>query len=101
MPITEQQLLQILPNAGPRAGVFVGALNRGMTRGSSPHPWGTPLPYPIVLKKKNNSKILPGQAALAPLLEMRAVLIPQPNPAAPSGPFETYPHRDPAVPQAD
>ncbi|HCA6403145.1 glycoside hydrolase family 19 protein, partial [Pseudomonas aeruginosa] len=26
MPITEQQLLQILPNAGPRAGVFVGAL---------------------------------------------------------------------------
>ncbi|HBP1724428.1 TPA: glycoside hydrolase family 19 protein, partial [Pseudomonas aeruginosa] len=24
MPITEQQLLQILPNAGPRAGVFVG-----------------------------------------------------------------------------
>ncbi|EPK7023604.1 glycoside hydrolase family 19, partial [Pseudomonas aeruginosa] len=22
MPITEQQLLQILPNAGPRAGVF-------------------------------------------------------------------------------
>ncbi|EZO03798.1 hypothetical protein AJ65_05829, partial [Pseudomonas aeruginosa 3578] len=32
MPITEQQLLQILPNAGPRAGVFVGALNRGMTR---------------------------------------------------------------------
>ncbi len=25
MPITEQQLLQILPNAGPRAGVFVGA----------------------------------------------------------------------------
>lgn len=32
MPITEQQLLQILPNSGPRAGVFVGALNRGMTR---------------------------------------------------------------------
>ncbi|MBX5567042.1 glycoside hydrolase family 19 protein [Pseudomonas aeruginosa] len=32
MPITEQQLLHILPNAGPRAGVFVGALNRGMTR---------------------------------------------------------------------
>lgn len=32
MPITEQQLLQILPNAGPRAGVFVGALNHGMTR---------------------------------------------------------------------
>lgn len=27
MPITEQQLLQILPNAGPRAGVFVGALH--------------------------------------------------------------------------
>ncbi|MBX6070400.1 glycoside hydrolase family 19 protein [Pseudomonas aeruginosa] len=32
MYITEQQLLQILPNAGPRAGVFVGALNRGMIR---------------------------------------------------------------------
>lgn len=32
MPITEQQLLQIFPNAGPQAGVFVGALNRGMTR---------------------------------------------------------------------
>ncbi|MFG4007145.1 glycoside hydrolase family 19 protein, partial [Pseudomonas aeruginosa] len=32
MPITEQQLLQIFPHAGPRAGVFVGALNRGMTR---------------------------------------------------------------------
>lgn len=32
MLITEQQLLQIFPNAGPRAGVFVGALNRGMTR---------------------------------------------------------------------
>ncbi|HEJ2200336.1 TPA: glycoside hydrolase family 19 protein, partial [Pseudomonas aeruginosa] len=32
MPITEQQLLQILPNAGPRAGVYVGPLNRGMTR---------------------------------------------------------------------
>ncbi|MFU4336689.1 glycoside hydrolase family 19 protein [Pseudomonas aeruginosa] len=32
MPITEQQLLRIYPNAGPRAGVFVGALNRGMTR---------------------------------------------------------------------
>lgn len=32
MPITEQQLLHVLPNAGPRAGVFVGALNRGMTR---------------------------------------------------------------------
>ncbi|HEJ1188224.1 TPA: glycoside hydrolase family 19 protein, partial [Pseudomonas aeruginosa] len=27
MPITEQQLLHVLPNAGPRAGVFVGALN--------------------------------------------------------------------------
>ncbi|MFO7066824.1 glycoside hydrolase family 19 protein, partial [Pseudomonas aeruginosa] len=27
MPITEQQLLQIFPHAGPRAGVFVGALN--------------------------------------------------------------------------
>ncbi|MFH0065522.1 glycoside hydrolase family 19 protein, partial [Pseudomonas aeruginosa] len=23
MPITEQQLLHVLPNAGPRAGVFV------------------------------------------------------------------------------
>lgn len=56
MPITEQQLLQILPNAGPRAGVFVGALNRGMTRGSSPHPWGTPLPYPIVLKKEKQQQ---------------------------------------------
>ncbi|HHM5293582.1 TPA: glycoside hydrolase family 19 protein, partial [Pseudomonas aeruginosa] len=32
MLITEQQLLRIYPNAGPRAGVFVGALNRGMTR---------------------------------------------------------------------
>ncbi|HEK0362820.1 glycoside hydrolase family 19 protein [Pseudomonas aeruginosa] len=32
MLITEQQLLQIFPNAGPQAGVFVGALNRGMTR---------------------------------------------------------------------
>jgi putative chitinase len=32
MPITEQQLLQILPNAGPRAGVFVPALNRAMIR---------------------------------------------------------------------
>ncbi|HCE7605465.1 TPA: glycoside hydrolase family 19 protein, partial [Pseudomonas aeruginosa] len=30
MPITEQQLLQILPNAGPRAGVFVAALQRAM-----------------------------------------------------------------------
>ncbi|MCV0147186.1 glycoside hydrolase family 19 protein [Pseudomonas aeruginosa] len=32
MLITEQQLLQIFPNAGPQAGVFAGALNRGMTR---------------------------------------------------------------------
>ncbi|HBP6650963.1 TPA: glycoside hydrolase family 19 protein [Pseudomonas aeruginosa] len=32
MLITEQQLLQIFPNAGPQAGVFVGALHRGMTR---------------------------------------------------------------------
>ncbi|WP_422775192.1 phage holin, lambda family, partial [Pseudomonas aeruginosa] len=32
MPITEQQLMQIFPHAGPRVGVFVGALNRGMTR---------------------------------------------------------------------
>lgn len=32
MPITEQQLLRILPNAGPRAGVFVPALNRAMQR---------------------------------------------------------------------
>ncbi|AXS87489.1 glycoside hydrolase family 19 protein [Pseudomonas aeruginosa] len=32
MPITEQQLLRILPNAGPRAGVFFEPLNRGMTR---------------------------------------------------------------------
>ncbi|KSJ42362.1 glycoside hydrolase family 19 protein [Pseudomonas aeruginosa] len=32
MPLTEQQLLQILPNAGPRAGVFVPALNRAMYR---------------------------------------------------------------------
>ncbi|HCT2523941.1 glycoside hydrolase family 19 protein [Pseudomonas aeruginosa] len=32
MLITEQQLLQIFPHAGPRAGVFVGALHRGMTR---------------------------------------------------------------------
>ncbi|MFO5895516.1 glycoside hydrolase family 19 protein, partial [Pseudomonas aeruginosa] len=31
MLITEQQLLQIFPNAGPQAGVFVGVLNRGMT----------------------------------------------------------------------
>ncbi|MBX8492028.1 glycoside hydrolase family 19 protein [Pseudomonas cichorii] len=32
MPITQQQLLQILPNAGPRAGVFVSALNAAMNR---------------------------------------------------------------------
>lgn len=32
MPLTEQQLLRILPNAGPRAGVFVPALNRAMIR---------------------------------------------------------------------
>ncbi len=32
MPLTEQQLLQILPSAGPRAGVFVPALNRAMQR---------------------------------------------------------------------
>lgn len=32
MPLTEQQLLRILPNAGPRAGVFVPALNRAMQR---------------------------------------------------------------------
>ena len=30
MPITAQQLLQILPNAGPSAGVFVPALNTAM-----------------------------------------------------------------------
>ena len=30
MPITQQQLLQILPNAGPVAGVFVPALNTAM-----------------------------------------------------------------------
>ncbi|MEB0167940.1 glycoside hydrolase family 19 protein [Pseudomonas sp. CCC4.4] len=30
MPITQQQLLQILPNAGPVAGVFVSALNTAM-----------------------------------------------------------------------
>ena len=30
MPITAQQLLQILPNAGPLAGVFVPALNTAM-----------------------------------------------------------------------
>ncbi|WLG53993.1 glycoside hydrolase family 19 protein [Pseudomonas extremorientalis] len=32
MPITEQQLLQILPNAGRNAGVFVPALNAAMSR---------------------------------------------------------------------
>ncbi|WP_439864560.1 glycoside hydrolase family 19 protein [Pseudomonas antarctica] len=32
MPITEQQLLQILPNAGRQAGVFVSALNVAMNR---------------------------------------------------------------------
>lgn len=32
MPITSQQLLQILPNAGPVAGVFVSALNDSMAR---------------------------------------------------------------------
>lgn len=32
MPITEQQLLQILPNARPVAGIFVQALNRAMAR---------------------------------------------------------------------
>lgn len=32
MPITEQQLLQILPNAGRRAGVFVPLLNTAMGR---------------------------------------------------------------------
>jgi len=32
MPLTEAQLLRILPNAGPRAGVFVPALNRAMQR---------------------------------------------------------------------
>ncbi|MGG2485250.1 glycoside hydrolase family 19 protein [Pseudomonas aeruginosa] len=32
MPITEQQLLQILPNAGHRAGFFVPALNAAMGR---------------------------------------------------------------------
>ncbi|MBK3510691.1 MULTISPECIES: glycoside hydrolase family 19 protein [unclassified Pseudomonas] len=32
MPITEQQLLQILPNAGRQAGVFVSALNTAMGR---------------------------------------------------------------------
>ena len=32
MPITVQQLLQILPNAGPVAGVFVPVLNTAMSR---------------------------------------------------------------------
>lgn len=32
MPITEQQLLRILPNAGRQAGVFVPALNAAMNR---------------------------------------------------------------------
>lgn len=32
MPITEQQLLQILPNAGSKAGVFVPALNAAMSK---------------------------------------------------------------------
>ena len=32
MPITEQQLLQILPNAGHQAGVFVPVLNTAMNR---------------------------------------------------------------------
>lgn len=32
MPITEQQLLQILPNAGRKAGVFVPVLNTAMSK---------------------------------------------------------------------
>ncbi|BFT62378.1 glycoside hydrolase family 19 protein [Pseudomonas moorei] len=32
MPITAQQLLQILPNAGKQAGVFASALNQAMDR---------------------------------------------------------------------
>ena len=32
MPITEQQLLQILPKARPVAGIFLPALNRAMSR---------------------------------------------------------------------
>ena len=32
MPITEQQLLQIFPNAGRQAGVFVPVLNAAMNR---------------------------------------------------------------------
>lgn len=32
LPLTEQQLLQILPNARPVAGIFLPALNRAMAR---------------------------------------------------------------------
>ena len=32
MPITPQQLLQILPNAGVKAGVFIPVLNTAMGR---------------------------------------------------------------------
>ncbi|RMT16254.1 Glycoside hydrolase protein, partial [Pseudomonas amygdali pv. lachrymans] len=32
MPITTQQLLQILPNAGQKAGVFAPVLNTAMSR---------------------------------------------------------------------
>lgn len=32
MPVTEQQLLQILPNAGRQAGVFVPVLNAAMAK---------------------------------------------------------------------
>ena len=32
MPITAQQLLQILPNAGRQAGVFVPVLNTAMEK---------------------------------------------------------------------
>ncbi|WP_028941635.1 glycoside hydrolase family 19 protein [Pseudomonas vranovensis] len=32
MPITEQQLLQILPNARPVAGIFLPSINRAMAR---------------------------------------------------------------------
>ncbi len=32
MPITQQQLLKVLPNAGPRACIFLPALNRAMLR---------------------------------------------------------------------
>lgn len=32
MPLTQQQLLQILPNARPVAGIFLPALNRSMAR---------------------------------------------------------------------